>query len=196
MDFHDQKFIPDTSVQVLNPRPCVDNAHTSILSFEMTVIEPGDGEIPTRKLKPLGFLIHIKCRVKDDRFPLSLREVLFCFILGVPIPALMGPSQQCDSNALLYDSYGDHLQTCQTKSATSQVHEWMVYKLGVLLDSVGHRVKIHKITPSTGKERGDIEIRDYVVLQKPQGNRLPVPRTLSFYFTMTHTCYVWSIQRK
>ncbi len=89
MDFHDQKFIPDTSVQDLNPRPCVDNTHTSILSFEMTVIEPGDAEIPTRKLtmKPLGFLIHIKCRVKDDRFPLSLREVLFCFILGVPIPA-------------------------------------------------------------------------------------------------------------
>jgi hypothetical protein len=29
--------------------------------------------------------------------------------------------------------------------------------------SVGHRVKIHKITSATGKERGDIEIMDYVV---------------------------------
>ena len=33
---------------------------------------------------------------------------------------------------------------------------------------MGHRVKIHKITPVTVKERGDIEIKDYVVLQKPQ----------------------------
>ena len=36
----------------------------------------------------------------------------------------------------------------------------MVYKLGALLDSVGHKVKIHKITSATDKERGDIEIRD------------------------------------
>jgi hypothetical protein len=67
-------------------------------------------------------------------------------------------------NAFRYDSYGDHLQTCQVKSAASQVHEWAVYRLGALLGSVGHRVKIHKITSVTGKERGDIEIRDYVVL--------------------------------
>ena len=42
--------------------------------------------------------------------------------------------------------------------------------MGVLLDSVGHRVKIHKITSATGKERGYIEIRDYVVtsLVNPQ----------------------------
>jgi hypothetical protein len=68
--------------------------------------------------------------------------------------------------------------------------------LGVLLDSVGHRVKIHKITSATGKERGDIEIRDYIVLQKPQEqvNRLSPPRTLILDFTMTHTCYGRSIQ--
>jgi hypothetical protein len=45
-----------------------------------------------------------------------------------------------------------------------QVHEWVVYEVDVLLDSVGNKVKIHKITPTTGIERGDIEIRDYVVL--------------------------------
>ena len=39
--------------------------------------------------------------------------------------------------------------------------DWVVYKLGTLLGSVGHRVKIHKITPVTGKERGDIEIKDW-----------------------------------
>jgi hypothetical protein len=35
---------------------------------------------------------------------------------------------------------------------------------------------------------GDIEIKDYVVLQnpQPQDNRLPPPRTLIMDFTMTH----------
>ena len=61
--------------------------------------------------------------------------------------------------------------------------------MGVILGSVGHRVKIHKITPATGKERDDLEIKDYVVLQKPQeqADRLPPPRTLILDFTQTHT---------
>jgi hypothetical protein len=50
-----------------------------------------------------------------------------------------------------------------TKSVVSQVHEWVVY--------------------------GDIEIKDYVVLQNPQEqtNSLPPPHTLILDFTMTHT---------
>ncbi len=87
--------------------------------------------------------------------------------------------------AFVKNSYG------VTKSVVSQVHEWVVYKLGVILGSVGHRVKIHKITSSTDKERGlgDIEIKDYVVLQNPQEqtNSLPPPHTLILDFTMTHT---------
>ena len=108
--------------------------------------------------------------------------------LGVPTPALLGPSQQCACNAFAYDPFGDHLQTCQTKSATSQVHDWVVYKLGALFGSMGHRVKIHNITSPTGKERGDLEIKDYVVLQKPQTqvNCLPPPHTLILDYTMTH----------
>jgi hypothetical protein len=83
------------------------------------------------------------------------------------------------------------LQTCQVKSLTSQVHDWVVYRLGDILGSVGHKVKIHKITPATGKERGDLEIKDYVVLQKPQeqADRLPPPRTLILDFMMTHPRY-------
>ena len=71
---------------------------------------------------------------------------------------------------------------------TSQVHDWVVYKLAALLGSVGNKVKIHKITPLTGKERGKIEIKDYAVLQKPQAQdkHLPPPRTLIMDFTMTH----------
>jgi hypothetical protein len=65
-----------------------------------------------------------------------------------------------------------------------------VYRSGGILGSVGHRVKIHTITPATGKERGDLEIKDYVVLQKPQeqDDRLP-PRTRILDFTLTHTLY-------
>jgi hypothetical protein len=60
-----------------------------------------------------------------------------------------------------------------------------------IFGSVGHRVKIHKITLATGKERGDLEMKDYVVLQKPQeqADRLPPPRTLILDFTLTHTRY-------
>ena len=60
--------------------------------------------------------------------------------------------------------------------------------MGTLLGSVVYRFKIHKITPATGKERGDLEVKDYVVLQKPQAqdNLLPPPRTLIADFTMTH----------
>ncbi len=56
---------------------------------------------------------------------------------------------------------------------------------------MGHRVKIHNITPVTGKERGDVEIRDYVVLQKPRDltDCLPPPRTLILDFSLTHTCF-------
>jgi hypothetical protein len=109
----------------------------------------------------------------------------------VPIPVLIGPSQRCACNVFDYDVCGDHFQTCQVKSEASQVHDWVVYRLGDILGSVGHKVKIHKITPATGKERGDLEIKDYVVLQKPQeqADRLPPPRTLMLHFTLTHSCY-------
>ena len=76
------------------------------------------------------------------------------------IPTLIGPSQQCACNVFHHDSFGDHFQTCQVKSAASQVHDWVVYRGGGILGSVGHRVKIHKITSATGKERGDLEIKD------------------------------------
>ena len=38
------------------------------------------------------------------------------------------------------------------------------------------------------QQRGDLEVKDYIVLQKPQAqdNRLPPPRTLIADFTMTH----------
>ncbi len=65
----------------------------------------------------------------------------------MPIPTLIGPSHRCACNAFDYDVCGDHFQTCQVNSAASQVHDWVVYRLGGILGSVGHKVKIHKITP-------------------------------------------------
>jgi hypothetical protein len=70
------------------------------------------------------FLNHIKSRTNDDRFPLPLWETWFCSSLGVPIPALIEPPQHCVYNVFHYDSYGDHLETCQTKSVDLQVHDW------------------------------------------------------------------------
>ncbi len=46
---------------------------------------------------------------------------------------------------------------------------------GTLLGSMGHKLKIHKITPPTGKEHGDIEMKDYVVLPRGQDNCLLHP---------------------
>jgi hypothetical protein len=93
------------------------------------------GEPPSHFLnwKPLGFLSHIKRRTNDDRFPLSLWEVWFFSTLGVPISVLIGPSQRCVSNTFHYDSFGDHLETCQVTSVDSQVYDyWVMYRLGVI----------------------------------------------------------------
>ena len=188
---HTQLIIKATSTRVLDPLPLANNDHPSVLPFEMYALEPGEPPSRTLNWKTLGFLSHIKRRTNGDRFPLSLWEVRFCSTLGVQIPALLGPSQRCACNAFYYDSCGDHLQTCQVKSVASQVHDWVVYRFGGILGSVGHKVKIHKITPATGNERGDLEIKDYVVLQKPQeqADRFPPPRTLIVDFTLTHTRY-------
>ena len=66
-------------------------------------------------------------------------------------------------------------------------------KLSLLLRSVGHRVKTHNVTPAAGNERGDIEIKDYVILPRGEDDRLP-PRTLVIYVTMTHDRYGRSTQ--
>ena len=117
--FHKRQTIKATRVQDLDPRPCADNAHESVLAHEMAAVEPT--EIPSRTLActPLAYLSHIKRRSHDDCFLASQWEALICSSLGVPTPALLGPPQQCACNAFAYDPFGDHLQTCQTKSAAS-----------------------------------------------------------------------------
>jgi hypothetical protein len=91
-----------TRTQDLDPNLPPRTDHPSSLPLEMHAIEPG--ETPPRILKwsPLGFLSHIKRRIIGDRFPLPLWEVWFCSTLGVPIPALIGPSQWCACNAFDY----------------------------------------------------------------------------------------------
>jgi hypothetical protein len=158
--FHTQQITKAASTQDLDPRPLANNDHPSVLLFEMYAIEPGKPPSWSLSWKPLGFLSHIKRRSNSDRFHLSLWEVWFCSTIGVPIPALIGPSQQCACNSFHHDSFGDHLQTCKVKSTASQVHDWVLHRLGGIFGSVGHRVKIHKITPATGKERGGLEIKD------------------------------------
>ena len=101
--FHKRQTIKATRVQDLDPRPCADNAHESVLAHEMAAIEPT--EIPSHTIvwTPLPYLRHIKCRSNDDRFLVSQWEALICSSLGVPTPALLGPPQQCACNAFAYD---------------------------------------------------------------------------------------------
>jgi hypothetical protein len=94
--FHKQQSIKDTSVQDLDPMTCTDNTHESVLSHEMSVIEPSENPCRTLTWKPLAFLSHIKCRTNDDRFSTSQRESFFSSSLGVITPtllSLLGPSQ-------------------------------------------------------------------------------------------------------
>ena len=79
-------------------------------------------------------------------------------------PELIGPLRQCPCNAFQIDYFGDHLQTSQAKSAATQVHDWVVRRLGGILSSVGHRVKIH----------GWPYLQDTI--------------SCSFTFTLTHRC--------
>ena len=68
--FHAQQTIQVTSVQDLDPRPCADNPHASVLPHEMEAIEPGEDPTRTLTWKSLAFPSHIKRRTNDDRFPL------------------------------------------------------------------------------------------------------------------------------
>ncbi len=85
--------------------------------------------------------------------------------------------RRCPCRQFSFDDYGDHIQTCQCQSAALPVHELIVYRFSLFLRSVGHRVKTHRITFAAGNERGDIEIKDYVILTRGEDDRLP-PRTL------------------
>ena len=87
--FHKRQTIKATRVQDLDPRPCADNAHESVLAHEMAAIEPT--EIPSRTIAwtPLAYLSHIKRRSNDYRFLASQWEAIICYSLFVTTPDLM-----------------------------------------------------------------------------------------------------------
>ena len=91
--FQERQTIKSTRVQDLDPSPCADNVHESVLTHEMVAIEPT--EIPSRTIAwtPLVYLSHIKCRSHDDRFLTSQWETLIYSTLDVPTPTLLGLSQ-------------------------------------------------------------------------------------------------------
>jgi hypothetical protein len=182
---HTSKTFHSTSEQDLNPRPCTVNDHPPVLAHEMMVIEPD--EKPTCLLGKLQSS-SIQPRSHDDHFPTPLWETWFCQSLGVPIPALLENPRQCPCRQFSFDHYGDHIQTCQRQSATLPSHEWIVYRLSLLLRSIVHRVKTHRITPTADNERGDIEIQDYVILPHGEDDRLP-PRTIVMDVAITHDRY-------
>ncbi len=97
--FHTQQIIKTTSTQDLDPLSLDNNDHTSVLPFEMYVLESGNHLLATW-IGNLWFLSHIQCPTNDERFSLSLWEVWFWSTLGAPIPVLIGPSQMWDCNVI------------------------------------------------------------------------------------------------
>ena len=75
--FHKQQCIKTTNIQDLDPRPCANNVHESVLTHEMTAIEPIENPSWTLTWKPLDFLSHIKRRTNGDRFSVSQWESFF-----------------------------------------------------------------------------------------------------------------------
>jgi hypothetical protein len=125
----------------LNPRPCSVNDDPSVLAHEMMTIDPGENPTNMLSWKPTTFVSHIHPRSHDDHFPIHLWETWFCQSLGVPISTLLANPRQCPCRQFNFDPYGDHIQTCQRQSAVLPTHKWIVYKLSLLLRSVGHRVE-------------------------------------------------------
>ncbi len=166
------KTFHTTSEQDLNPRPHTVNDHPFVLAQEMMVIESGEKLTHMLTWKTTSFISHIQPRSHDDLFPIPLWETWFCQSLGVPIPALLENPRQCPCCQFSFDHYGDHIQTCQCHDSPLPAHEWIVYSLSLLLRSVGHRVKTHRITTASDNERGDIEIQDYVILPHGEDDRL------------------------
>jgi hypothetical protein len=131
------KTFHTTSEQDLKPRPCAVNDYPSVLEHEMMTIEPGEKPTCMLTWKTTAFLSHIQPRSHDNRFPIPLWETRFCQSLGVPIPALLENPGHCPCRQFSFDHYGDHIQTCQRLSAALPAHEWIVYRLSLLLRSVG-----------------------------------------------------------
>jgi len=184
--------IHTTNEQDLNPRPW--ESMTTLLWVTLCchtrwwrLNQAGENPTGVFTWKPTSFINRIQSRSHDDSFPLPLRETWFCQSLGVPIPVLIVNPQQWPCRQFNFDPYGDHIQTCHRQSSALPAL-YIVYKLSLLLHSVGHRVQTLNVTPSADNERGDIEIKDYVILPHGEDDRLP-PRTLVMDVTMTHDSY-------
>ncbi len=50
--FHKQQIVKTTSEQDLDPRPSTNNDHVSVLTYEMTTIEPRENPSGTLTWKP------------------------------------------------------------------------------------------------------------------------------------------------
>jgi hypothetical protein len=123
-------------------------------------------------------LSFLHCRTNDDRFPLSLWEGWFCPTLGVSIPVLI-PCSEITSRHV-------KLSRCLHRFRIGWFTVWVEFWFWWVIELRSTRLR----RSTTGKERGDREIKDYVVLQKPQeqSDRLPPSGSSHVHTTGQLTC--------
>ncbi len=160
--FDTQQNIKTTNTQDLDPLPLSNKDHTSVLSFEIHSSQVNHHLVPWIGT-PWDFSVILSVIPTTIGSLFHFGRSGFDLLSVCQFRISLDPhSQRCSCNVFHYDPFGDHLQACRVKSAYSQVHDWVVYRLGGILGSVGHKVKIHKIKSVTGKGRGDLEMKDYV----------------------------------
>ena len=120
--------------------------------------------------KPRSWLGTIRPISANDAFDPALWTTYVSTTLGLEVPVLSSlprrnnsPLAECGCKKHYMDFHGDHTATCTAHSGATKAYDWMVSVLGPLFLTVGHTVRTQQgVTASTGKWRGDVEIRNYL----------------------------------
>jgi hypothetical protein len=120
--------------------------------------------------KPRSWLGTIRPTSANDALDPALWTTYVSTTLGLEVPVLSSlprrnnsPLAECGCKKHYMDFHGDHTATCTAHSGATKAYDWMVSVLGPLFLTVGHTVRTQQgVTASTGKWRGDVEIRNYL----------------------------------
>ena len=130
----------------------------------MALLEPEGEDAEPRQLyyAPLTFLSHVGSH--SIEWPLDVWQTFFSSSLGVSVPILVNhPRTLCACKKHLLGHLPDHVHCCQSVAASTQAHDWAVTQLKPLFGSLGHEVRVQTaVTASMGKQRGDVQIREFL----------------------------------